>query len=129
MEASYITIAMERRSKMRYPVALNVRFRTLGRHHRLTGIGQTVNMSSSGLLVAADHPIPLGARLELNVEWPSLLDGLIPLQLVATSRVVRCYDNGFAVSLGQYQFRTMSRRLAASTDWDGLESPLVRSAV
>src|ERR1700730_6670436 len=80
---------LERRSKIRYPVTLNVRYRTLGRSHRISGMGRTLNMSSGGLLIDADQRTEVGARIELNIEWPSMLDGQIPLQLVAVGRVVR----------------------------------------
>jgi hypothetical protein len=87
-------------------------------------------MSSGGLLIAADQRTEVGAKIELNVEWPSLLDGSIPLQLVAVGRVVRCLEAGFALSFTQYQFRTMSRKLQSlpNDGWDTRETPMIRSA-
>ena len=87
-------------------------------------------MSSGGLLIAADQRTQMGAKIELNVEWPSLLDGMIPLQLVAVGRVVRCLESGFALSFTQYQFRTMSRKLQSITgdSWDDMETSMIRSA-
>jgi hypothetical protein len=82
------------------------------------------------MLVEAQQHLAEGARLEVNVEWPSLLDGLIPLQVVALGRVVRCLESGFALSFSQYQFRTMSRKLQAvpADDWETSSAPLARSA-
>jgi PilZ domain len=130
VEAIDRTTPLERRTKIRYPVTLNVRYRTIGRSNRISGMGRTLNMSSGGLLVAADQRTEVGARLELNVEWPSMLDGQIPLQLVAVGKVVRCLESGFAISFTQYQFRTLSRKLQATPGdgWDGLETPFIRSA-
>jgi hypothetical protein len=124
------TTPLERRSKIRYPVSLNVKYRTVGRSNRISGVGRTLNMSSGGLLIAADQRTQVGAKIELNVEWPSLLDGTIPLQLVAVGRVVRCLESGFALSFTQYQFRTMSRKLQTipGDGWDGLETTMIRSA-
>jgi hypothetical protein len=124
------TTPLERRSKIRYPVSLNVKYRTVGRSNRISGVGRTLNMSSGGLLIAADQRTEVGAKVELNVEWPSLLDGSIPLQLVAVGRVVRCLESGFALSFTQYQFRTMSRKLQSlpNDGWDGMDSPMIRSA-
>ena len=121
---------LERRSKIRYPVTLNVRYRTMGRSHRIAGMGQTLNMSSGGLLIHSDQRAELGARIELNIEWPSMLDGQIPLQLVAVGKVVRLLESGFALSFTQYQFRTMSRKLQATPaeSWDPAEQVMVRSA-
>jgi len=124
------TTPLERRSKIRYPVSLNVKYRTVGRSNRISGMGRTLNMSSGGLLIAADQRTDLGARIELNIEWPSMLDGQIPLQLVAVGRVVRCLESGFALSFTQYQFRTLSRKLQSTPidGWDGLAPALIRSA-
>jgi len=129
MEATTRTISLERRSKLRYPIELSVKYRTLGRYHRLTGMGRTANLSSSGMLIVTEQRMAIGSRLELNIEWPSLLDGLIPLQMVVVGKVVRCQERGFAFSFTQYQFRTMSRKLQA-TPTNGWESaqPMVRSA-
>jgi hypothetical protein len=86
-------------------------------------------MSSGGLLIAADQRTELGAKIELNVEWPSLLNGMVPLQLVAIGKVVRCMESGFALSFTQYQFRTMGRKLHAAPDgWEGMETTMIRSA-
>jgi hypothetical protein len=124
------TTPLERRSKIRYPVSLNVKYRTVGRSNRISGVGRTLNMSSGGLLIAADQRTEVGAKIELNVEWPSMLDGMVPLQLVAVGRVVRCFEMGFALSFTQYQFRTMSRKLQSlpNDGWDGMETPMIRSA-
>ena len=84
----------------------------------LNGIGHTLNMSSGGLLVSAQHEVSAGSKLEVNVEWPLLLDGAVPLQLVAHGKVVRCGGSMFAISFVQYQFRTMSKILKSLGDFD-----------
>jgi hypothetical protein len=100
----------ERRSRVRFPLGLQVRCRTLERGSSFAGVGRVVNMSSGGVLVACQHNLSAGTRMELNVEWPSLLDGRIPLQLVMVGRIVRSTLSGFAVvSDRQYQFRTTRR--------------------
>lgn len=118
MEASLSNATLERRSKARYPVKLTVRYRTVGRSQAVNGVGQTVNMSSGGLLVSAEQEVHAGSRLEVNVEWPLLLNGSVPLQLVAHGKVVRCGGSVFAVSFAQYQFRTMGRILKAAAEFD-----------
>ena len=100
---------LERRSKTRFPLALNVRYRTLLKKVDVAGIGRTLNISSTGLLVASAHELGPGTRLEVTLEWPWLLDERTPLQLVAQARVVRRDQRGFAVALERYQFRTMKR--------------------
>jgi len=118
MEASLNNTVIERRSKTRYPVQLTVRYRTLGRAQHFSGVGHTLNMSSVGLLVSAEHEISAGVRMEINVEWPLLLDGAVPLQLVALGKVVRCGGSMFAFSFAQYQFRTMGRIMKATAEFD-----------
>ena len=118
MEASLSKTDIERRSKARYPVKLMVRYRTIGRSNSVNGVGQTLNMSSGGLLVSAEREIPAGSRLEVNVEWPLLLNGTVPLQLVAHGKVVRGGGSEFAVCFAQYQFRTMGRVLKGSSVFD-----------
>lgn len=67
-------------------------------------------MSSRGLLISSNEAkVPAGARLQLTVEWPFLLHGTTPLQLIVSCRVTRCLPEQFAVELDQYQFRTKKR--------------------
>src|SRR5579862_3354004 len=79
---------MERRSRLRFPFELRVRFRTLGQSYPVAGIGWVVNLSSNGVLVAYQHEVSAGTQLELNIDWPTRLDGRVPLHLVAVGTVV-----------------------------------------
>ena len=74
------------------------------------GAGRTVHMSSRGLLIASeDVLVSTGTRLQLIVDWPFLLHGITPLQLVVSCRVTRCLPEEFAVKVDQYQFKTKKR--------------------
>lgn len=99
-------VSIDRRSRNRFPLGLPVRYRTLGRGPRFAGVGCVVNMSSGGVLVGDEKKINPGTRMELNIEWPSLLDGRVPLRLVMVGKVVRCQPSSFALELVKYQFRT-----------------------
>jgi hypothetical protein len=79
----------------------------LDQGEELAGVGLTVNLSSNSLLVTCQHEVKFGTRLEVLINWPSLLESTIPLQLVATGRVIRSEGLTFALEFGQYQFRTM----------------------
>ena len=103
----------ERRSKTRYAIELNVRFFTAQRRLTSHHIGRTVNISSSGVLVAAHCGLKQGTILKLMIEWPWTLDGNVPLQLVATGMVVRSSQSSFAVAVRTHQFRTMKRSPSA----------------
>jgi hypothetical protein len=99
----------ERRVKSRYPLELNARYQTMGAAGPVAGVGQTLNMSSSGMFLAGASDIPEGTRLKIFVEWPSLLNGTTPLQLITVGTVVRCTQIGVSIVFDSYQFRTMSR--------------------
>jgi hypothetical protein len=109
-DISISTIRLERRLRARYPVGLAARYRTLDQTDELAGVGITVNMSSSSLLVACHHDIPLGTQMEVLMNWPSLLESTIPLQLVTSGRVVRTEPSRFVIEFARYQFRTMRSR-------------------
>jgi hypothetical protein len=119
----------ERRVKSRYPLELNVRYQTMGEAGPGAGVGQTLNISSSGMLLACASKIPEGTRLKLFVEWPSLLNGTTPLQLITVGTVVRCTQNRISILFDTYQFRTMSRaRTANVTQMPERVSPTYGSA-
>jgi hypothetical protein len=105
------TIPAERRLKYRFPLDLTVRFRPLC-GSLFPGAGRAANVSSGGVLVVCQqavsrHELSVGARVEISIEWPSLLDGRIPLQLFAVGRVVRHRAFDFAAAFEEYQFRTL----------------------
>jgi len=102
----------ERRSKSRYPLDLSVLFRSIS-GPLFSGAGRAVNVSSGGVLVISPHlvsqnEISVGVHLEMSIEWPSLLDGKIPLRLFAIGRVVRCRAFDFVASIERRHFRTQS---------------------
>ena len=99
----------ERRSKTRYPLQLTVHYRTIDRSHRISGIGQTLNLSSGGLLFAGAHMLRIGQRVEVAMEWPFLLDSTIPLQLTIVGSVVHTDGPTCGMAFAGYQFRTMRR--------------------
>ena len=111
---TYAPDSAERRSKFRYPLDLGVRFRLLSSGCLLFGQGRTVNLSAGGLLVVSkdleslDEVRP-GARMEIAIEWPVLLDGRIGLQLVGVGRIVRRGAIDFAAKFDRHEFRTMKR--------------------
>jgi hypothetical protein len=103
----------ERRSRFRFPLELRVNYRTLGRGNVCTGEGWVLNMSRGGILVFSQHEIGLGARLELSIEWPSLLYGQVPLRFVTQGKVVRSDPSSFAVVMARYEFRTAKKKVTA----------------
>jgi len=101
----------DRRSRVRFPLVMRVRYRTFERGSPCSGEGWVVNMSRSSILVSAEHAVKLGKRMELNLEWPCLLHGRTPLRFVAAGEVVRCDASSFAVKLVGHQFRTAKSKI------------------
>ena len=101
---------IERRRKTRYPVELPARYRTLGLGRNLSGFAQTLNMSSGGVLVSVEEPIRPGTLIEVILDWPTLLDANIPLQLVTSGRVMHSSEFVCGIEFTRYQFRTAKRK-------------------
>jgi hypothetical protein len=99
----------ERRKHTRYPVKLNVSYRFTDTDRVRVGVGQTVNISSRGILLTTSEVQPIGARIELTIRWPVGLDG-VDLNFVVHGRVARSDGSGTAVEFARYEFRTRSRR-------------------
>jgi hypothetical protein len=86
---------------------LSVRFCSSAVAPGFWSAGSAVNMSSGGVLVVSQQPILVGTLVELRIEWPLLLDGRIPLQLVARGRVLRRGTSHFAAAFERHEFRTL----------------------
>ena len=100
---------LERRETVRFPVREDVRYRVIqAKAPKLSGLGTTLNMGSGGILFTTEDPLPLGRLVELSVNWPARLDGICPLQFVATGRVVRSEPTCAAVRIERYEFKTRS---------------------
>jgi len=106
VEGSVSRLSGERRARTRYPVRLTVRYRSLISRQKCCGEGITVDMSSSSIRVQCNHHLAIGNRAEILVDWPSLLDSRVPLQLVLVGEVVRAEPTAFALRYFQHQFRT-----------------------
>ena len=99
--------SVERRSKARYELTLAVSYSTLHKKNPDCGTGHTLNMSSGGVKIAAPNGFNLGQLVRINMEWPELLNGEIPLQFIAVGRIVRCDPFSFAIAFQHHEFRTV----------------------
>ena len=103
------SIAVERRSKIRFPLDLRVRYQTLGRGYLFAGVGRVVDMSSTGVLIACQHEIMPGTRVDLKIEWPCAAGERIAPLFIAVGNVVRSDGFRFAIKMGR---RSLTRRRA-----------------
>jgi hypothetical protein len=112
---SYSRKQPERRLSTRFPIAEEIRFRSLDRRGApVNGTGVTLDICSAGLLFKTDVELELGRLLELSVNWPVALGGTCPLKLVAVGHVVRTGDGVAAVRIEKYQFKTRGRAAGAA---------------
>ena len=99
----------QRRSADRFPMDREIRYRVLERKSSEPfHLGKTINMSSNGVLFTTDQFLNPGRYLEVSINWPAQLDSKVALKLVARGRVVRTNQNGAAVQIHQYEFRTQA---------------------
>jgi hypothetical protein len=100
-------IAGDRRFDRRYRIQLELRWKLIRRRKvRETGTGQTLNLSSVGILFDANRSLPVGMNVELSITWPVLLHNVAPMQLVASGRIIRCSGTQVAIQMTQHEFRT-----------------------
>jgi hypothetical protein len=101
----------ERRAKKRFRIERPVRYRSLyGAAIGQVGNGRAMDLSSNGIWMEAENELRVGDPLELLIDWPAQLNGLVPLQLVTAGCVVRVAGNLCAVSVERYEFRTRSNK-------------------
>ena len=107
----------DRRTNDRFPLENALRYRFLeAKNPAPAGSGQTLNMSSTGMLLRVDLPLPVGQRIEVSVDWPAQLNEHCGLKLVALGKVIRSSCEQAAVSIDKYDFRTRATKaLEAAT--------------
>ena len=102
-------MSVERRSKIRFPIDLRVRYQTLGRGFLFAGVGRVVDISSAGVLIACQHEIRPGTRVDLKIELPCAVGERVPPLLIAVGNVVRSDGFRFAIKMNR---RSLTRRRA-----------------
>ena len=111
------TIQGDQRAKDRYPITLELQYKLMhgGRVER-TGVGKTVNISSSGVLFETDESLPANGNVELSMKWPFLLRGICGMKLIIRGRIVRCDTNAKAIAMKaeSHEFRTAGVRVAST---------------
>jgi hypothetical protein len=69
-------------------------------------VGESLNLSSIGLLFAAGETLLPGQVVEVFIDWPIRLHNGVRLTLVVEGAVVRSDGNHAAMHIEKYQFRT-----------------------
>ena len=98
--------SQDRRRADRYSIDLDVHYRVIGDGATSArGTGQTINMSSTGVLSTTEQTVRIGSWVELSISWPTKLDNERALKLMVTGKVVRCEAGRMAVEIDRHEFR------------------------
>ncbi len=101
---------LERRTKARFPIRRELRYKVLEDNTIVaSGVGRTLDISSSGLAFDIDQNVKPGAFIELSISWPVLLDESCPMRLIVFGRVLRSGLQNSACTVDKYEYRTQSR--------------------
>ena len=73
-----------------------------------------------------DRELPVGAALELSIDWPTLLHDVTPLQLIAAGQIVGTLGMDLTFRVTRHEFRT--RGLAAGETDSEYMGPKTRYA-
>lgn len=98
---------LERPANGRFPLKRELRFRTTGKQNGIAGSGWTIDMTSKSLVFRTDTLLKPGKRLVVAISWPAQLDNKCALKLIARGRIVSVNLGSVAVSIEQYEFRTV----------------------
>jgi hypothetical protein len=100
----------DRRGKWRFDLQRELRYKLLESEASVSaGVGRTMDISSSGVLFVAEHPLRPGALVEISISWPVLLNEDTPVRLIAFGRVVRSSGFATACTIDKYDFRTQAK--------------------
>jgi c-di-GMP-binding flagellar brake protein YcgR len=101
----------ERRMKRRFEIAQELHYKMLyGQRIAETGSGKTLNISSGGVWFTTQGMLTIGMPIEVSMGWPVLLNDSCPMKLMIYGCVLRSNENGAAVTIERYEFRTQSSR-------------------
>jgi hypothetical protein len=90
----------ERRVNQRFVIHLPIHFRISqkGASSRW-GSGVTCDISSGGVSFRCRRPLPVGAHIEMIIDWPAKFDDTYPIDLQSTGFIVRSDGNKTSVRM------------------------------
>ena len=95
----------DRRTRLRFPLDMDLRFQVSRHGKSISGRGQVVNISSKALAFRTEGPLYPGMRLSVSVAWPAKLDEC-KLRFVFVGVVLRASDGLVVATIERPQFRT-----------------------
>ena len=105
--ASAAPVPRERRASRRYSIDLSTTCEIRNQEGRsVSTSARVLNISSGGLLLCSQHPLQKDQKIRLRIEWPALLNNVVPLALHVEGQTVRAEGNCIAVKILKSEFRT-----------------------
>jgi hypothetical protein len=114
----------DRRAKRRFGIEQGLRYRLLyGNRVAECGSGKTINISSSGVWFTTEGTLSAGLPVELSMSWPARLNDVCPMKLMIYGCVVRSGQDGAALAIERYEFRTQSSSAIPLYEETGIRLP------
>ncbi len=102
-------IVFERRLNRRYEVRLPIHFRISNRSGvTRVGTATTCEISTHGLSFRSRKPLPVGAHVEMVIEWPVRYSDAYPIDVQATGFILRSDGGRTAVRMTSRKFRVLA---------------------
>jgi hypothetical protein len=99
-------IAGERRATRRYDLHFPLHYRVSQKGALVRfGTGMTYELSATGLSFRCRKPLPVGAHIEIMVDWPAKYGDIYPIALQITGFILRSDGSRTAVRLTSRKFR------------------------
>jgi hypothetical protein len=97
---------IERRSNTRYEMRLPLRYR-VSRKGEATyiGTGLTQDLSIHGIAFRCRKSLPVGAHVELLVDWPARYGDVHPIEFQVTGFVLRSNNGRTAIRMTSHRLR------------------------
>ena len=103
----------ERRLTRRYVLHLPIHYRVSERGGMpYSGSGTTCELSTNGLSFRCRRVLPVGAHVELMVDWPSRYSDTYPVELQMTGFILRSDRGRISVKVSSHKFRVETPAVA-----------------
>lgn len=100
------TMAGDRRHNRRYVLRLPIHYQVSPRGEAArSGSGMTCDISTGGISFRSRRPLPVGAHIEITVDWPAKFGDTYPVDLQVTGFVLRSDSGRTAVRMTSRKFR------------------------
>jgi hypothetical protein len=98
--------ATERRLNARYDLRLPVHYHVSQKGViSRSGTGLTTDISTTGISFRCRKPLPVGAHVEMVIDWPAKYGEVYPVDLQITGFVVRSDASKTAIRMTSRKFR------------------------